>query len=105
MGKKTSYSFHGVSGVVSWNIGDSNKMKSGVEHSFKRKYDPSTYSAHGPVRPFNYKKDPNFVVTGSMADASKGYIKISLWPKSYAGLNEPTNYGYKQMVDFYNREF
>ena len=134
--KKTSYSFYGVSGVVSWKIGDTNmmvvvmyekpwstlvytnslavgifpvgdltgfftKMNSGLEHGFERHYYPG---ADGWMSPIRYKKDPNFVVTGSMADASKGNIQISLWPKSYSGLYDPTNEGDQQIVDYHKRE-
>ena len=114
-GKKTSYSLHGVSGVVSWNIGDTDKMvvvmyekpwstlvytnslavgifpagdltgffskmNSGLEHGFERHYYPG---ADGWMSPIRYKKDPNFVATGTMADAPKGNIDVRIPSQNY----------------------
>ena len=103
--KMSSNSSNGVSGVVSWNIGDTNKMvvvmyekpcsnknslavgifpkgdltgffdkmNSGEEQGFERHYYPNT---DGVLSPIEYKKDPNFVVTGNMGDAPEGSINV-----------------------------
>ena len=102
--KKASWSFRGVSGVVSWDIGNTNKMVavmyvkpwsavlhantlavgifpkgdlsgffnkmySGEEQGFRRDHYPG-------MKPVRYKDDPDFMVTGTMANANKGSIGV-----------------------------
>ena len=106
--KKASWTFRGVSGVVSWDIGNTNKMVvvmyekpwsrrlhtntlavgifpkgdlngffnmmySGEEQSFRRDYYPDPDGWMTPVR---YTEDPDFMVTGMMANAPKGTIGV-----------------------------
>ena len=102
--KKASWTFRGVSGVVSWDIGNTNKMVvamyekqwstvlhtntlavgifpkgdlsgffnkmySGEEQGFRRDHYPG-------MKPVRYKDDPDFMVTGTMANANKGSIGV-----------------------------
>ena len=106
--KKSSWTFRGVSGVVSWDIGNTNKMVvvmyekpwsavlhtntlavgifpkgdlsgffnkmySGEEQSFRRDNYPD---ADGWSRPVRYTDEPDFMVSGDMADAPKGNIAV-----------------------------
>jgi len=128
--KKARWTFRGVSGVVSWDIGNtnkmvvvmyakpwsdflhscrlavgifpkgdlngfSNKMYSGEEQGFMRDHYPSD----GPQGPIRYRDDPDFMIQGDMADASKADINIDFYPKSVSGLADPSNDGHQQSIN------
>jgi len=113
-GHKSRWNFRGVSGVVSWNIGNTGKMVvvmyympwSGIVHSARLAFGifptgnlntfyNKMYSGEqeGFIRriynrcgnPLRYRDDPDFMVVGDLAEGS-GNIIIQFFPKSTSGL-------------------